>query len=560
MGQADKIRVLLADGDALRRDGLEAFLSSHPRFEVAGVAGDGETALREIETTRPQIALVDLNLPRIHGIEFVRRVRLGFPGVKVIVYAGSEDEEIVGELVQAGGDGYLLKNGPSRHLVDAILYVHDGGQYFSPQLRRDGSLRRLPEEQPRGEGLTEDEPVRGGAGNSGDGADRFARTRRGRRYAAPMNDLLSLRQRIRQDPAADLDEHDYEIMSRLADDIRPILDRLDEIDARVAQMELGDAPVPSDPRRWLNTQLEESLGRKDLPSTGLASTGLASTGLASTGLASKDLSPKDVPPKDLPGRGRGSYDTLEARLPELIEEAVARRFQQVSGKLRQEIEETHARALEGFVRSVQVKLIQRIAALESDMSKQVETMSQIRQDSQRTEENLNRLIVGVDKLARELPRRLAAAAAAETVPVPEVAVVPQQPAPKARAKSGARHDRIVRIIWATVPACVLAGVLAWAAFKLENTSADTGNPEAPATVSAEKVKAPPAPSGDAKTKMQAAQECVDRKDYAMAEDLYRQVVKSEPGNADALKALASVLYREDKIEESAEILDKLSKD
>lgn len=70
---------------------------------------------------------------------------------------------------------------------------------------------------------------------------------------------------------------------------------------------------------------------------------------------------------------------------------------------------------------------------------------------------------------------------------------------------------------------------------------------------------PLAANADTKTRMQAAQECVDRKEYSVAEDIYKQIVKAEPNNAEALKALASVLYREDKIEESAAILDKLSK-
>src|SRR5580658_4808125 len=64
-------------------------------------------------------------------------------------------------------------------------------------------------------------------------------------------------------------------------------------------------------------------------------------------------------------------------------------------------------------------------------------------------------------------------------------------------------------------------------------------------------------NADAKAKLQAAQEYADRKDYATAEDIFKQVLKTDPNNVEALKALASVLYREDKIEESAAILDKL---
>ena len=76
----------------------------------------------------------------------------------------------------------------------------------------------------------------------------------------------------------------------------------------------------------------------------------------------------------------------------------------MASKLQQEIEETHVRTLETFVKNIQVKLVQRVSALETDMSKQAEAMNQLREYSQRTEDNLSRLISGVDKLAQELPQ------------------------------------------------------------------------------------------------------------------------------------------------------------
>ncbi len=70
-------------------------------------------------------------------------------GTKIVILSGTTDDDVIREVVRAGGDAYLLKNGPARHLIDAISYVRDGGQYFSPQLRRDGLDRHLFEEQPR---------------------------------------------------------------------------------------------------------------------------------------------------------------------------------------------------------------------------------------------------------------------------------------------------------------------------------------------------------------------------------------------------------------------------
>jgi DNA-binding NarL/FixJ family response regulator/cell division protein FtsB len=532
-----KIRILLADEDALRRDGLAAVLSGQPEMEVVGSSADGEAALAQIRSLHPDIAVVDLNLPKVHGIELVRRIRAESLGTRVIVVASTPDDEIVREVVRAGGDGYLLKNGPARHLIDAISYIRDGGQYFSPQLQRDGRDRHLLVEPAR----TPAQPQ--AAEPAASEADtRAAKEERARRRGArPKNDSASLRQRIREAaPQSNMDDRDYEIMSRMADGIRPILDRLDEIDSRVASMEDGASPVPADPRGWLSTQLADSF--RD-PRAGT----------------------------DVAVIGR-SVNDLEARLPRLIEDAVTQRFHQMAGKLQQEIEETHVRTLETFVKNIQVKLVQRVSALEHDMSKQAEAMGQLQESSQRTEDNLSRLISGVDKLARELPRRLAAGGE----PKPAQPVVNSEPEafaaspatePKADDETS-RQDRVrrkrrissegnrgVKIFWAVAGAVVLLVVLAWTASTLVNKKQEQASSITPA---AEKPKIPSA-MADTKTKMQAAQEGMDRKDYAVAEDLYKQIVKAEPTNVDALKGLASVLYREDKIEESAAILDKIAK-
>ena len=113
-------------------------LEGTAKFEVVAHCPDGEAALDRMRELRPDVAVVDLNLPKLHAIELVRRVRSEELGTKVVILAGTDDDDIIREVVRAGGDAYLLKNGPARHLIDAISYVRDGGQYFSPQLKRDG--------------------------------------------------------------------------------------------------------------------------------------------------------------------------------------------------------------------------------------------------------------------------------------------------------------------------------------------------------------------------------------------------------------------------------------
>ncbi len=520
-----KITVLLADGDSLRRDGVLAVLNANPEIEVVAGCPDGKTALEQIRDLRPDVAVVDLNLPDVHGIELIRRVRGEVLGVKVIILSGTMDDEIVREVVRAGADGYLLKNGPARHLVDAIRYVHDGGQYFSPQLGRDGRARHLLEEPARVP------------------ADRSEPPRSEARSGARTADPERFRERIREEAPRDLRDHDYEIMSRMADGIRPILDRLDEIEGRVREMEEGEQPVPEDPRGWLDAELADTLSE---PRSG----------------SRRDKS-----------SARGGRE-MEARLPQLIEEAVSRRFQSMAGKLQEEIEEQHVRTLETFVKNIQVKLVQRVSVLEQNMSKQVEAMHELREYNQRTEDNLSRLISGVDKLAHELPKRLAAAQASEAGGVPEPGVKAGVAAEGTRDKRPGKSLNLAntrnlgpKIFWGAVAVAVVCfgvyeifsklspgdGVKAPAGKDQQTAAASSAAP-----VAAQK-PAPPSAGADTKTKLEAAKQYMDRKEYATAEDIYKQVVQAEPNNEEALKDLASVLYREDKIEESAAVLDRLPK-
>ena len=518
MTSSDKIRILLADEDALRSDGIAAVLHGTARFEVIAQCPDGEVAIGEIRRLLPDVAVVDLNLPRLHGIELVRRVRREALGTKIIILSGTADDDIIREVVRAGGDGYLLKNGPARHLIDAISYVRDGGQYFSPQLRRDGLDRHLLEETLLPSTRRAAPDAAGDTRLEGDDAARS------KHAASPAHGRTSdpqrLRERLRQESASDnLDERDYRILGMMADGIRPILDRLDEIEVRVDEMESGEAPIPGNVRNWLSNQIADTIEGDGQSSRREMTIGK-------------------------------SVNDLEARLPQLIEEAVSNRFHNMAARLQTEIEETHIHTLETFVKNIQVKLVQRVSALESDMSKQAEAMDQLREYSQRTEDNLSRLITGVDKLAQELPKRLAASAAEGPA---QTGASDSKPPRRGKSRSFSPV-----YFWVAVAAMAVIALVVW---KKPSLSPGTnGTAIAPAAGAPGNRAAVVASSGaDTKTKLQAAQEYSDRKDYAMAEDIYKQVIKAEPNNVDAMKALASVLYREDKIEESAAILDKLPK-
>jgi DNA-binding NarL/FixJ family response regulator/predicted negative regulator of RcsB-dependent stress response len=555
MPSSDKITVILADEDALRRDGLAAVLLGTAQFEILAKCPDGTAALEAIREHRPDVAVVDLNLPGLHGIELVRRVRSEALGSKVVILAGTTDDEIIREVVRAGADGYLLKNGPARHLIDAISYVRDGGQYFSPQLRRDGRDRHLLEETPRP--LSEAPPAKRQPdrereqdqdSRDHDNADqddreierspRSARISGSRpqpsRHSARASSRRPVREQLREESKGNLKDRDYEILDMMAEGIRPILDRLEDIEGRIVEMETGDEPVPSDVRGWLNSQIADTMGH----------------------------------PRSAAGHAAASHtvNDLESRLPQMIEQAVTSRFQQMAGKLQKEIEDTHVRTLETFVKNIQVKLVQRVAALETDMTKQADAMKQLREYSQRTEDNLSRLITGVDKLAQDLPRRLQAPQTDRELGSESESFTAPPAAPRAMKRKSSSRNFPLKMIWLALGVLIVLGIVvvdlrrsSSSKHSTETAPSSASSPATGAAAPASSAPTPPSANSDVKTKMDAAQQYSDRKEYSAAEDIYRQVIKADPNNVDALKALASVLYREDKIEESAAILDKLPK-
>ena len=137
MELAQTISVILADDHAIVREGIAAKLRDSPEISILGQCGDGEGAVEMILALRPDFAVIDLNMPRLGGIDVVRRVRQARSETKLIVLSITRDEATIRELFRSGADGYVLKDGPARHLLDAINYIRDGGQYLTPLLRRE---------------------------------------------------------------------------------------------------------------------------------------------------------------------------------------------------------------------------------------------------------------------------------------------------------------------------------------------------------------------------------------------------------------------------------------
>lgn len=126
------IRILLADDHPIVREGLVAVLETQPDFEIAGQANDGREAVDLAAAVKPDIVLLDLQMPLLDGVEALRAMRAANADLKALVFSASEtDDRIIGAL-QAGAQGYLLKGAPRDELFNAIRIVARGGSLLSP--------------------------------------------------------------------------------------------------------------------------------------------------------------------------------------------------------------------------------------------------------------------------------------------------------------------------------------------------------------------------------------------------------------------------------------------
>lgn len=128
------IRVLLVDDQALFREGLRTLLATRPDIEVIGEAANGEEAVQFAKLTRPDVALMDLRMPRLGGVEATRRIRTAVPDCCVIVLTTFDDDDEVFEALRAGAAGYLLKGAPLEKISEAIRSVRRGDSFLQPSI------------------------------------------------------------------------------------------------------------------------------------------------------------------------------------------------------------------------------------------------------------------------------------------------------------------------------------------------------------------------------------------------------------------------------------------
>ena len=130
------IRVILAEDHTLVREGTRRILEQHRDLQVVGEAADGNEAVALVERLRPDVAVVDIAMPRLNGIEATRRIKAISPATSVLILSAYDDDQYVSALLEAGAAGYVLKDLPGHELVEAVRSVHAGEAVLHPVIAR----------------------------------------------------------------------------------------------------------------------------------------------------------------------------------------------------------------------------------------------------------------------------------------------------------------------------------------------------------------------------------------------------------------------------------------
>jgi len=132
----NKIRVIIADDHVLFREGTRNLIEQEQDIEVIGEASDGEEAVELITKLQPHVALMDITMPKVNGIEATRQIKAHHPATAVLILTAYDNDQYIIALLEAGAAGYLLKNVSGKELVNAIRAVHAGEAVLHPTIAR----------------------------------------------------------------------------------------------------------------------------------------------------------------------------------------------------------------------------------------------------------------------------------------------------------------------------------------------------------------------------------------------------------------------------------------
>jgi len=132
----DSIKILIADDHALVRDGTRQILEHEQDLKVVAEAGDGEETVELAARFKPDVAIVDISMPKLDGIEATRQIKALCPSIAVLILTAYDDEQFIFSLLEAGAAGYLLKSIRGHQLVDAVRAVYAGESVLHPSVAR----------------------------------------------------------------------------------------------------------------------------------------------------------------------------------------------------------------------------------------------------------------------------------------------------------------------------------------------------------------------------------------------------------------------------------------
>lgn len=140
-----KIRIVMADDVDVVRLGVSALLSTIDDFEVVAQAANGEEAIEAVKKFSPDVAILDLEMPKMSGAEAAKVIKFKYPQTKVLILSGFENEKYVTQILKLGAGGYVVKNVAKAELAEAIRAVAEGKRFFSPSVSRimvEGLLKK----------------------------------------------------------------------------------------------------------------------------------------------------------------------------------------------------------------------------------------------------------------------------------------------------------------------------------------------------------------------------------------------------------------------------------
>jgi len=130
----NKLRILVADDHEIVRSGLISLMKSHPGWEICSEAKDGHQAVEQARELKPDIAILDIGMPTLNGLEATRQILRDNPRIKVLILTINDTDEVVRAVLDAGARGFLLKSDAARELVAAVDALHDNKTFFTARV------------------------------------------------------------------------------------------------------------------------------------------------------------------------------------------------------------------------------------------------------------------------------------------------------------------------------------------------------------------------------------------------------------------------------------------